>query len=192
MKRPGKTDTATPARILDAADKLLSANGVRAVSLDEIAAAADMTKRTLYYHFDSKDALVAAWLARRSAEGPAPKAAAPADEIAAAFDGLARFAARADFRGCPFVATGVELADPKHPAMAVGARHKVLRRGWFAERLIALGAKDAEALAAELLVIWDGALASAVLIRDGSPARAAKRLAMRIVAIECAKVARTK
>jgi AcrR family transcriptional regulator len=183
MSKPSDNkETETPARILDAADRLLSDKGVRAVSLDDIAAAAGLTKRTLYYHFKTKDDLVAAWLARRSAEGAAPKRASPADDIAAAFDGLARFAAQPNFRGCPFVATGIELAEPKHPASVVGTRHKTARRTWFAERLKALGAADPDARAAELLVIWDGALAAAVLIRDGSPAKAAKRLAMRLLA----------
>jgi AcrR family transcriptional regulator len=36
-----------------------------AVSVDAVAAKAGVTKRTLYYHFKSKDDLVAAYLAAR-------------------------------------------------------------------------------------------------------------------------------
>jgi AcrR family transcriptional regulator len=52
----------TRQRILDAAYVLFRRKGYTRVSMDEIAAAADVTKRTLYYHFESKDSLLAAKL----------------------------------------------------------------------------------------------------------------------------------
>src|SRR5262249_48665528 len=45
-------------RILAAARDLIFRHGIRAVSLDEIAEAADSNKMTLYRHFSSKDELV--------------------------------------------------------------------------------------------------------------------------------------
>ena len=55
----------TRERILSAAAKLFYGEGIRAVSVDAVAAKAGVTKRTLYYHFTSKDDLVAAYLAAR-------------------------------------------------------------------------------------------------------------------------------
>ena len=49
-------------RILDAACDLFYSRGIRAVSVDEIAAAAQTNKMTLYRHFESKDRLVAEYL----------------------------------------------------------------------------------------------------------------------------------
>ena len=46
-------------RILQAAYRLFRQRGFTRVNVDEIAAAADVTKRTLYSHFESKDALLA-------------------------------------------------------------------------------------------------------------------------------------
>ena len=48
-----------------AAAKLFYAEGIRAVSLDAVADKAGVTKRTFYYHFTSKDELVAATLEAR-------------------------------------------------------------------------------------------------------------------------------
>ena len=45
-------------RILDAAARLLSYHGYAATTLTDIAAAAEMQAGSLYYHFDSKDAIV--------------------------------------------------------------------------------------------------------------------------------------
>src|SRR3954453_22678597 len=49
----------TQQRILDASYLLFRRKGYTRVSMDEIAAAASVTKRTLYYHFKSKDTLLA-------------------------------------------------------------------------------------------------------------------------------------
>src|SRR5258708_30894790 len=50
---------ATRQRILDAAYRQFRPGGYSPTGVDEIAAAAKVTKRTLYYHFKSKDALLA-------------------------------------------------------------------------------------------------------------------------------------
>src|ERR1700750_396416 len=61
------TSSAQPTsdRIIAAASKLFYNEGIRAVSVDAVAEEAGVTKRTLYYHFRSKDDLVAAYLAAR-------------------------------------------------------------------------------------------------------------------------------
>ena len=61
--RVAKSADQTRQRILQAAYKLFRRRGFFRVGVDEIAAAAGITKRTLYYHFKSKDALLAAVLA---------------------------------------------------------------------------------------------------------------------------------
>src|SRR5262245_53596802 len=48
----------TRQRILDAAYNLFRARGYARVSIDDIAAAAIVTKRTLYRHFESKDVIL--------------------------------------------------------------------------------------------------------------------------------------
>ena len=60
-------EATTRSRIVGAAEALFYEQGLRSVSVDAIAARAGVTKRTLYYHFDSKDSLVAAYLAARDA-----------------------------------------------------------------------------------------------------------------------------
>ncbi|WP_456672407.1 TetR/AcrR family transcriptional regulator [Bradyrhizobium sp. LM2.9] len=59
-------------RILETADKLFYLQGIRAIGVDTIAAEIGISKRTLYNHFPSKDALIAAYLERRFVQPPAP------------------------------------------------------------------------------------------------------------------------
>src|SRR6266481_2394839 len=56
------TEIAPKERILRAARELFYGRGVKAVSVDEIAAAAQTNKMTVYRHFPSKDLLVAEYL----------------------------------------------------------------------------------------------------------------------------------
>src|ERR1043165_2498373 len=51
--------------ILAAAERLFYRDGIGAVGVDAVADAARVTKRTLYYHFGTKDELVAAYLDAR-------------------------------------------------------------------------------------------------------------------------------
>src|SRR5204863_1255923 len=65
-----KTERIPPrARILAVARELFYRDGFRAVGVDAVAAAAGTNKMTLYRHFASKDALVAAYLRQLAAEG---------------------------------------------------------------------------------------------------------------------------
>jgi AcrR family transcriptional regulator len=57
-----KDSQVTRRRILDAAYELFYRKGFGRVGVDEIAASAGITKRTLYYHFQSKDDLLASVL----------------------------------------------------------------------------------------------------------------------------------
>ncbi len=55
----------TRERIISAAAKLFYNEGIRSVSVDAVAEEAGVTKRTLYYHFASKDDLIGAYLEAR-------------------------------------------------------------------------------------------------------------------------------
>jgi AcrR family transcriptional regulator len=58
--RPGRAAGQMPERLAASAFALFSERGINAVSVDDIAARAHVTKGSLYWHYDSKDALVKA------------------------------------------------------------------------------------------------------------------------------------
>src|ERR1700694_4894691 len=86
-------------RLLQTADRLFYLQGIRAIGVDTIAAEIGISKRTLYNHFPSKDALIAAYLERRFV-APRPSDKAPAEQILGTFDSLERRFSAKDFRGC--------------------------------------------------------------------------------------------
>jgi AcrR family transcriptional regulator len=168
--------TSTAQRILAAADRLFYHQGIRAVGVDAVAAEAGVSKRTLYNHYPSKDHLIAAYLTGRFR--PVPPSDAPArEQLLGAFDRLERIIADGSFRGCPFVNAVTEIGDPKHPAAAIARQFKEERRLWYRALLKRLDAKDADGLATQLQILFEGGLASAVVRGDPEVARSARAAA---------------
>ena len=178
MAAIAKTDRAKPdmkERILKTADRLFYLQGIRAVGVDTIAAEVGISKRTLYNHFPSKDALISAYLSRRFIKSPPSDKPALA-QILASFDSLERHFAGRNFRGCPFVNAVAELGEDKS-VKKIAIAFKESRRLWFRERLVELGVANPDALATQLQLLVDGSIAQDLVRDDPAMARAAKEAA---------------
>ncbi|TQV77981.1 TetR/AcrR family transcriptional regulator [Denitrobaculum tricleocarpae] len=186
MPRDSKS---TRDRILDAANRLFYAEGIRAVSVDAIAEKAGVTKRTLYYHFKSKDELITAYLESR--DQPNLKLFAKwfeeaegglAAKIEALFRNLAKSARHPRWKGCGFLRTAAELANmPGHPAVQVGAAHKHRFEVWLAEAIAAESADNAAQLARHIVLLMDGAFSTMLIHRDPAYVEAAGDAAAALV-----------
>jgi AcrR family transcriptional regulator len=171
-----RSGISTRERIISAASTLFYNDGIRAVGVDAVAAKAGLTKRTLYYHFRSKDDLVAAYLAARDQPNLAlfKQWFAEADDglpekIERIFRNLARSARHPKWKGCGFLRTSAELANmPGHPAIKIGAAHKKRFEQWLRDVFEAGGIGDASMLARQILLLLDGSFAVVLLHRDPS------------------------
>jgi AcrR family transcriptional regulator len=164
--------TDTRERLLDAAADLFYREGL-SVGVEALTRAAGVSKRSMYQLFGSKDEVVAASLERI---GPGFNASllpgddtggTPRERILHVFRVLDEVAAEAEFRGCPFVATSIEIKTPDHPARAVARRYKERLTAFFRHEAAAGGAVDPERLARQLTMTFDGASAWAVMQGDG-------------------------
>lgn len=166
-------------RILQAARELFYRDGINAVSVDAIAAAAGTNKMTLYRHFSSRDELVAAYLSQLAEEGEAlwetARAAHPGDpeaQLRYLLREVSEFPADSAGRGCALANAAVELAERRHPARRVVEAHKRKQ----CERLVALvreaGYLQPERVAEELFLLIEGARVSLQSVgRQGPGAR---------------------
>jgi AcrR family transcriptional regulator len=168
-------------RILETADRLFYLRGIRAVGVDTIAAEIGISKRTLYNHFPSKDALISAYLERRFNQPPASDRP-PAEQILAVFDSLERRFASKNFRGCPFVNAVAELGAEVRSVKKIAVAFKESRRLWFRGLLMQLNVANADALATQLTLLVDGSIAQDLVRDDPSMARAAKEAARVLLA----------
>jgi len=183
----------TRKRIVDAATKLFYAEGIGRVSVDAVAEKAGLTKRTLYYHFKSKDDLIAAYLDGRdqpnlrqmaswfdAAEGGADR------KVEAIFSNLARVARHPKWKGGGFLRTAAELASmPGHPAGKVGSRHKSNFETWLAGELSRFDIEQPQALAREIVLLIDGCFSIMLIHRNPDYIEAAGRAAATLVGARC-------
>lgn len=170
-------------RVLGAAARLFLSEGIHAVGVDKLAEEAGVSKRSIYQHFDSKDAIVAEML---SEYGPrvvgsyfdAPDAVSPRERVLHVFDTLHSDSASGESFGCPFVNVATELRDREHPAARVAKHFKDELTTFFEAQAVAAGASEPELLAVQLTLLFDGAAASAAM--RGSTPLAAKLAAAQL------------
>jgi AcrR family transcriptional regulator len=186
MPRPAAQ---TKRRILDAAYDLFYRKGFTRVGVDEIAAFAGVTKRSLYYHFRSKDDLLAAVFdlqhelaLARIRKHVALHSGNAEDILDVLFSELARWTAKPGFAGAGFTRIVMELADlPGHPARAVARRHKAAVESWYAELLAGAKAVAPSNLAREIVLLVEGAVALTLIHGNRDYAEAALRAAKKLV-----------
>lgn len=180
---------ATRRKILDAAYLQFRRKGYARVSMDEIAAAAKLTKRTLYQHFRSKDALLAAVfelqheLALTSLDSFGDRAAENAGQfVDIMFSALAEWSSKPRWAGSGYTRVVMELADlPGHPARVIARRHKAILERHLAAMLEKAGIADASARAREVWLLSEGAMALILIHGDRSYASAAAAAAKRLL-----------
>ncbi|MGV8938321.1 MAG: TetR/AcrR family transcriptional regulator [Allorhizobium sp.] len=176
-------------RLVAAAAKLFYGEGIRGVSIDAVAEKTGVTKRTFYYHFTSKDELVAAYLESRDMTSLALFQRWHGDaegdlgvRIEGIFIHLAQSARHPKWKGCGFLRTVAELANmPGHPAVKVAARHKKRVEDWLSDLLAADGVEEPERLARQVMMLLDGAFAVVLLHRDPTYLEAAGQAARTLV-----------
>jgi AcrR family transcriptional regulator len=179
----------TRRRILDAAYALFYKKGFTRVSVDDIAEGAGLTKRTLYYHFPSKDDLLAAvfefhhqFALERIREWGDRLTGDTGVMLDALFADLAAWAAKPRWSGPGFTRLVMELADlPGHPARAVASRHKKAVEAWLAAELARRGIKHTVERARELVLLLEGTTALMLIHSDPSVATAAAEAAKRLI-----------
>lgn len=163
-------------RILETASRLFYRHGFVSVGVDTVTAEAGVAKMTLYRHFASKDDLIVAYLERSNEQfwrwfDGALGEGAPRAQLVRLFDQLGNFATSPACFGCMFQLAAADFPDAEHPANRIALAHKTS----VLERLADLGAQagssDPDALAAQLLLLMDGAFVASRMFRSSSPAR---------------------
>lgn len=179
-----------PDPVLAAADRLFYRHGVQAVGMDTLREEAGVSLRRLYRLYPSKGALVAgylrwrddrwrSWLRQRVEQRSAQPSARPL----AVFDALAEWFADEEFRGCALVNASAELGHTIPAVRRQAEQHKRAVRAYLAELLREADHRkdNDDELAAELMLLVDGAMVQASIANDASAAQRAKSLARRLL-----------
>lgn len=170
--------------LVERALALFNAHGYHATGIDRILADAGVAKMTLYNHFKSKDELILAalkarderfrhWLRRRVEK----LTDSPRERLLAIFDALAEWFAHPDFHGCMFANAAAEFQEPGNPIIAAAADHKHHNYQYIHDLAVAAGATRPKQLAAQLVLLIEGATSITQIDREAPAARQAKNAA---------------
>ena len=184
-------------RLLAAAEELFYQDGVQSVGIDRVIERAGVAKASLYANFKGKDDLVRAYLdarfeARRAAiETKLALQEAPRGKMLAVFNAMTEPLAKRNYRGCAFLRATAEMA-----ADASGREVCRNARRWTRELLSGLakeaGASNPDVLAKQLVLLYDGAAASAQMDRDPAAAAEARAAAVLLIDAACTKRVRSR
>lgn len=167
------TDKTTREHIVEAADQLFYRHGYEHTSFSDIADDVQISRGNFYYHFKTKDEILAAVIVERLADTQQmldrweAEGKDPADRIRSFIHMLV--ANRADIKryGCPVGTLSTELAKLNHASQGEANKLFTLFRTWLRRQFTALGrAQDADALAMHLLARSQGVATLANAFRD--------------------------
>lgn len=167
QNRKGKQGEIAVMQILKAVDELFYQEGARAVGVETVAKQAGVYKMTIYRHFESKEALLLAYLSRMEQifwdhfeTSISKHSGDPRAQLLQFFIDLESRSHLKCFRGCPFVNIAVEFSDPSHPARVAVANNKKTLLARLHALAKAAGAKNPKRLAAGLAFLIEGAYAA--------------------------------
>ncbi|MFI7060168.1 TetR/AcrR family transcriptional regulator [Kribbella sp. NPDC050124] len=156
-------------RLLSTASELFYAEGLHAVGIDRVIAAAPVTRATLYRHFPSKDNLVVAYLTqadeaiRARVDAARTQDASPDDILRAVSRSIVDDIQRPGFRGCAFLNAAAEYPDPTHPVHQAVLKHRQWFLATITELFSATGKPDPEPAARHFVMLRDGAMTAGCL-----------------------------
>ncbi len=158
-------------RILRTASELFYREGARAVGVDLVVERAGVAKTSLYRHFRTKDDLIAAFLEREDEQfwqqwdNVAERHRSDAHaELDAHMQWIGERVARKNYRGCPQLNMAAEFPEGDHPARVVAVSHKQELRSRLKGIADRLGVRRPDHLAAQLLLLINGAFVSSQVI----------------------------
>jgi AcrR family transcriptional regulator len=168
---------------------LFSRHGYHATGIDRILAESGVAKMTLYKHFRSKDDLILAALRHRDeqfcrwlqaeVEARSPN---PRERLLAVFDVLEAWFREPDFNGCCFINAAAEYGRKDDPVHVAAAEHKARMTDYLRGLAQAASATAPDEVAHQMMLLINGAVVSAHVSGDASPARHARTLAETILA----------
>jgi AcrR family transcriptional regulator len=182
MTKPEQRRRTAKHRLLQAADDLFYNEGIHTVGIDRVIAHAGVAKGSLYYSFTGKDELVHEYLTHRHGMWAERVTAGieaqtePRARILAVYDVLGTLFAQPDYRGCAFMNATAE-AGPD----SVEAHAATTFRAWvhtlFLDLATDIDTDDPKQLAETLVLLYDGAVATAQMDKAPEAARTARRTA---------------
>jgi AcrR family transcriptional regulator len=171
--------------LLETVDRLFYERGFQSVSMDEVRDASGIPLKRIYACFPSKNHLVEAYLKRRDERWRdgferyvTSRSEDPSTQLLLVFDAVEAWVrSTAQFRGCAFHNAFGELAGTSQFASTIVRAHKHHVRHFLERTASRAGIRRPKQVAAQLMLLVEGALITSAIDDDPAPIRVAKAAA---------------
>lgn len=171
-------------RILSTATDLFQTRGINSTGVDTIVAEAGTTKMTLYKYFHTKEALILEVLRKSQADFQtwlesqfSARSGKPADKIQQLFDFIEEWVNSPNFLGMGFIKASAEFPDEQNPIHQLSSQQSRDFRLYITQLADEANIQDAEGLALQLSLLFEGAVQAEQMKRGSGAIKYAKQAA---------------
>jgi AcrR family transcriptional regulator len=171
-------------KILTTATNLFQTQGINSTGVDNIVAVAGTTKMTLYKYFRTKEALILevlqtsqqafeSWLNDKLNSNSKK----PADKIQQLFDYIEEWVNSPEFIGVGFIKASAEFPNEENPVHQLSSKQSREFRQFISKLANEAKIKDADGLALQLSLLFEGAVQAEQMKRGSGAIKYAKKAA---------------
>ncbi len=169
-------------KILSTATNLFQTQGINSTGVDHIVAVAGTTKMTLYKYFRSKEALILEVLDKNQQDfqtwlDEKLSSKKPNEKIQQLFDFIEEWVTSPTFSGMGFIKASAEFPVEDNPIHQLSSKQSLEFRQFIAKLATEANMKDAEGLALQLSLLFEGAVQAEQMKRGSGAMKYAKKAA---------------
>ena len=171
-------------KILITATNLFQTQGINSSGVDNIVAVAGTTKMTLYKYFLTKEALILEVLVKNQQDFQNwwdeilnSNNQKPSDKIQQLFDYIEEWVNSPDFIGVSFIKASAEFPNEENPIHQLSSQQSREFRQYICKLASEATIKDADGLALQLSMLFEGAVQAEQMQRGSGAVKYAKKAA---------------
>lgn len=171
-------------KILATASNLFQTQGINSTGVDTIVAVAGTTKMTLYKYFSSKEILILESLKQGHQDFQSwlndklcTNSKSPSEKIQNLFDYIEEWVTSPDFNGVGFIKASAEFPKEENPVHKLSSEQSQQFRQYIAQLATDAHIQDADGLALQLSLLFEGAVQAEQMKRGSGALKYAKTAA---------------
>jgi AcrR family transcriptional regulator len=175
--------TALREKILSTASHLFQTQGINSTGVDNIVAVAGTTKMTLYKYFRSKELLIMEVLEKNQQDfqtwlmSKLDSSKKSGDKIQQLFDYIEEWVSSPAFNGVGFIKASAEFPNEQDPIHQLSSQQSCEFRQFISKLAADASIKDADGLALQLSLLFEGAVQAEQMKRGSGAVKYAKKAA---------------
>jgi AcrR family transcriptional regulator len=175
-------------KILAVSTDLFHSRGINSTGVDTIVAVAGTTKMTLYKYFHTKEGLILEVLNKTQSDFQAwldekliNNSKKPSEKIQHLFDYIEEWITSPDFLGIGFIKASAEFPNEENPIHKLSSEQSQAFKQYISQLAKEANIKDAEGLALQLSLLFEGAVQAEQMKRGSGAIKYAKKAAKLLI-----------